>query len=309
MTKTLIAAAVFALALLGGVAFFVLPARGAPLTQRGPIARPTPTPVSSAVTPALLLRRTTTRQETRRFGYGGTVTIHGAPAGSITIEAWQRSEVEIVAEIEWQAATEEDLARLSTVNNFAVDHDANRIRVMTTGTHDRQFMRRAARDFPRRLMNLPWRIDYRIRMPAMTDVEIFAGHGPITFTGVEGALRLTAIETDATLAVSGGDIDVRIGGGSVIFRPTARSWRGRGADIRLATGTLTVELPPAFNADINAEVLRAGRIENTADMLVPRERETPTERALRARAGSGGATLSFTVGDGTLRFKTVTGDR
>ena len=306
MTKTLAAAAVFALALLCGVTLFVLPARGA--TQRGPAARPRPTPAPAA-TPAPLLRRMTTRQETRRLGYGGTVTIYGAPTGSSTIEAWPRSEVEINADIEWQAATEDDLARLSAVNNFAVDHDANSIRVVTTGTHDRQFMRRAARDFPRQLMNLPWRIDYRIRVPAMTDLEIFAGRGPLTFTGVEGALRLTAVESDATFALSGGDLNARIGGGSVIFRPTARSWRGRGADIRLATGTLTVELPPAFSADIDGEVLRTGRIENASDMLAPREREPQTDRLLRARAGSGGVSFSFVVGDGTLRIQPVTGNR
>src|SRR5215203_5828144 len=59
------------------------------------------------VQPAPLLKRTTTRRELKRLGYGGSVTIDGAPEGSVTVEAWQRSEVEITAEVEQSADTEE----------------------------------------------------------------------------------------------------------------------------------------------------------------------------------------------------------
>ena len=57
-----------------------------------------------------LLTRTVSRHEVRRFGYGGTVTVVGAPQGSITIQGWSRNEVEISAEIELHAESEEDLA-------------------------------------------------------------------------------------------------------------------------------------------------------------------------------------------------------
>src|SRR4051794_38449991 len=69
----------------------------------------------------LALKRTTVRHETRRLGYGSAVTILGAPSGSIIIEGWNKSEVDITAEIELQADTEEDLARLAEVNTFTLD--------------------------------------------------------------------------------------------------------------------------------------------------------------------------------------------
>src|SRR3954470_9444143 len=59
--------------------------------------------------PPPVLTRTTTKHEARRFGYGGTLTGIGAPAGSITIEAWNKREVDITADIELHAATEADL--------------------------------------------------------------------------------------------------------------------------------------------------------------------------------------------------------
>jgi hypothetical protein len=256
---------------------------------------------AQAAPPAL--KRTTSRREVRRFAYGSSLTIVGAPMGSITIEAWPRSEVEVSAEVELQANSEEELALLATVNNFVIDEDANHLRILTTGTHDRAFMRRNAKKFPKTLMNLPWKIDYRIRVPAMCDLEIDAGRGAFNLSGVEGLISLKALESNATLNLTGGAVLATVGAGSVQVNLMTRSWRGSGAIIQLAVGDLTVELPSGFNADIEADVLRSGQVENSYEQLVPQERTAFTQRSLRARAGSGGATLSFKVTDGTLRIK------
>ena len=95
--------------------------------------------------PALV--RTTTRTETRRLGYGGTLTVIGAPDGSITIEGWSRNEVEVRAEIQLRADTEQDLDRLALYNAFLLDDDLNHVRVLSTGTHDRVLMKKA-KNFP-----------------------------------------------------------------------------------------------------------------------------------------------------------------
>lgn len=257
-------------------------------------------PVTTATPP---LKRTTSRHEVRRLAYGSSVTIIGAPAGSITIEAWPKSEVDITADIEIYANTEEELALLAPLNSFALDDDANHLRILTTGTHDKDFMKRTAKKFPKHLLNLPWKIDYRIRVPAMCDLDIDAGRGALTLSGVEGSISLHALESDATITLTGGAVMATIGAGTVKFNVPTRSWRGAGVDLRLAVGDLTVELPAGFNADINAEVLRSGQIENTYTELVPQERTTFTQRSIRGRAGAGGATLSLKVTDGTLRIK------
>ncbi len=261
-------------------------------------------PVAASVPPALT--RTTTRHETRRLGYGSTLTIVGAPAGSITIEAWPRSEVDVTADIELHADTEADLARLAAVNNFLFDEDANHIHVITTGTHDKVFMRRIDKNFPKQLLGLPWKIDYRIRVPAFTDVEVDMGRGAFNLAGVEGAVRLNALESNATFALTGGQILATIGKGSVNVKVLARSWRGAGLDIRLATGEMSVELPANFSADIDADVLNTGHLENTYATLEPRDRTTLQPRSIKGRAGAGGPVLAFTVGDGTLRIKPAT---
>ena len=272
--------------------------------SRGATVNPTPTPV-----PAPLLTRSSTRHEVRRFGYGGTLTIYGAPEGSITIEAWPRNEVDITAEIELKGATEEELATLAAVNNFVLDSDGSHLRLITTGTHDRNFMKRAAKDFPKKLLALPWKIDYRLRVPAQIDLEIYAGRGALNLNNIDGAINLNAGDSQAAFTLGGGDMVATIAGGDVRLRVPAQSWRGRGASLRLGRGNLTIELPASFNADIDATVLRTGRIENNHPALAPREGIASSARQLRARAGAGGATLSFELGDGVIRINKVTSDK
>ena len=257
----------------------------------------------SAPTPSTLLTQTITRNESQRLGFGGTVTITGAPEGSITVEGWQRNEVAVTGEIELKAPSEEDLKLLSTVNGFVFDEDLNHIRVLSVGTHDKEYMKRAGKNFPKRLLSMPWKINYRVRVPLSTDLEIDAGRGPIKISGVEGAIRITAPETEAQLEMTGGTLLVTIAAGKLDLKIPVRSWRGAGADVRVAVGTLNVELAPGFNGDINAEILRAGMIESSFETLASREKPGITPRLVKARAGAGGAFFQFTMGDGTISFR------
>lgn len=249
------------------------------------------------------MTRTTVRHETVRLPFGGTLTVSGPPAGSIIIEGWARSEVDITASIELQAPSAPDLDLLAAVNTFIVDVDSNHIRILTSGTHDRAFMKQTAKKFPKTLIGLPWKIDYHIKVPALTDLVVDAGNGPIRLSGVEGALRLNALSTEADLSLTGGLVSVLLQTGKLNLRVPARSWHGLGAEFKMASGQLTVELLPGFSADINASVMRFGEIKSSLAELQPRERGSISARSMRARAGSGGATLDFTIGDGTIEIK------
>lgn len=241
----------------------------------------------------------------RRTGYGGALSILGAPVGNIRVEAWSRPETEIVAEIEMRAGNEEDLARLAAVNTFVLDGDATRLNVVTLGTHDRKHLRRVARDFPKRLIGAEWRIDYTVRVPAVYDVEIFAGRGAVSVSGVEGALRINLTEGDLELALAGGDASATIARGNVKLTTDARSWRGRGIDLRLGQGNLIVKLPADFSADMDARILQAGQLENSFGEPAPFEvaaPPAPAARSLRGRFGGGGAAFTFSVASGDIRL-------
>ena len=238
----------------------------------------------------------------RRFGHGGTVTIVGAPDGSISIEGWAQNEVSISADIQLRADTEQELEQLAVVNGFVLDDDANHIRILTVGTHDKAFMRANAKKFPKTLLGLPWKIDYKIRVPMTTDLDINAGRGPITLSNVEGDIRLSAAEGEIKLNLAGGVVAATVAKGSVNLNVSEKSWRRGGADLRVAFGEINVELPAGFNGDIDAEILRSGQIVDGYGGLESREKPGITAQKMKARSGSGGAFFQFTVGDGQINI-------
>jgi hypothetical protein len=250
------------------------------------------------------LVRTTLRHEALRFAYGGTLTIVGAPAGSIKIEGWPRNEVDITAEIQLRADTETDLDLLAAVNGLVLDDDSGHIRVLSTGTHDKTYMRKAKK-FPKALIGLPWKIDYRIRVPMLTDLEINAGRGPIDLAGIEGNIRLSAAESETNLNLSGGSLTATVAIGKVTLSIPSRSWRRGSVDIRVGAGEIAVELPPGFNGDLDADILRMGQIVDAYGGLEVREKPGLTPLIVRGRSGAGGAMIKLTLADGRINVRKI----
>lgn len=249
-----------------------------------------------------LIKRTTYKSEKIEFGAGGTVSIVGAPVGSIEIEGWMKNEVEISAEIVMEAESEADLAQIAAVNGFIVDDSANHLRIISVGVHDKRYVKQAAKNFPKKLIGMPYRIDFRIKVPAFCDLNIDGGRGDFNLSGVEGAMVIKYLESNARLNLTGGAVSAIFGSGAVDVVIASPSWRGRSAEIQMASGALNVQLPPNLNANVNASVLRAGKIENLYEFLKPRDRTKFSDKAMLAKAGGGGATLVFTVGDGNLKI-------
>jgi hypothetical protein len=256
---------------------------------------------NAPVAPQQLIKRVITKSDKADFGAGGSIIIIGAPKGSVTVEGWNKSEVAVTAEIELQAPTEEDLALLAKVNTFIFEPTYGRVNILTEGTHDKDYMKQAAKKFPKQLLGLPWKIDYVVHVPSMSDISVTMGKGDLKVKGVEGAMQLKGPETNADLDFTGGAINATFGAGTVNVRINNRSWRGRSLQMQLATGNMNVIIPQFFNADIDASILRTGEIQNY-ESFKERERGKFSNKMLLGRSGSGGALLSFVIGDGVLKF-------
>jgi len=255
-----------------------------------------------------LQKRTTYKTDRFDFGVGGTLAISGAPVGSIRIEGWKNREIEISAEIEVQANSEADLAKLGGVTTFVLEESLGRTGIISVGTHDKKYMKRVGKKFPKQLLAMPFRIDYVIRVPQYCDLQVDGGRGDLTISGVEGTFKLNYLETHAKINLIGGGITAVFGKGTVDLTVPSSSWRGRFADVQLATGEMHVRLPNGLNAELDATILRTGKIENDYAGLKPRVRKAEfTDKSIVAKSGIGGIPLKFTVGDGTLKISTLGG--
>lgn len=250
-----------------------------------------------------LVKRTIYKTDKFDFGVGGTLSVAGAPNGSIRVEGWSRNEIEISAEIEINAQTEADLNELAKVTGFMLEESMGRTGIMSVGTHDKAYLKRVSKKFPKTLIGLPFKIDYVIKVPRYCDLQIDGGKGDLYIAGVEGTMKINYLDSNATLNLVGGGVFATFGGGTVAVSVPTRSWRGRFADIQLATGTMNVSLPPSLNADLDATILRTGKIDNTYADLKPKTRkDTFTDKLIAAKSGTGGIPMKFTVGDGTLNI-------
>lgn len=250
-----------------------------------------------------LVKRTTYKSDSFDFGAGGTLSLTGAPKGSVKVEGWNKNQVQIDAVIELNGATEADLDELAKVTGFVLEESLGKTAITSVGTHDKTYLKRTAKKFPKRLIGLPFKIDYIIKVPRYCDLMIDGGNGDLAVSGVDGVIKVNFLDSNAKFDLIGGAVMATIGDGSVDVTIPSRSWRGRLADISLTTGTMNVNLPPSLNAEIDASILRAGKIENTYADLKPKTRkDTFTEKLIAAKSGNGGVPLKFTVGDGNLNI-------
>ncbi len=248
--------------------------------------------------------RTITKTDKFDFRPGGTVVITGSPHGSINVLGSTVNEIEITAEIKLLAANEADLNTIASMTGFATDESAARTGIMSIGNHNKFGLKKLPKNFPKGLLKLLFTINYTIRVPRYSDLEIDGGIGDLTIQGVEGSIRANCIECNARVEVIGGTASLTVGKGNADVSFGVKGWRGRSANIQVATGDLTVRLPTSLSAEIDAIVLRSGSIENEFPDLKPRDRKVAfTDRSILAQAGVGGVSLKFAVGDGKLRIE------
>lgn len=250
-----------------------------------------------------LVKRTTTKTDKFDFGSGGTLVVTGAPNGSIKIVGTTKNEIEITAVIGIQGSNEADLAKLSEVTGFVTDETVSRTGILTVGAFNKFGLKKLPKNFPKKLLETPYRVDYVINVPHFCDLEIDGGKGDLSVTNVEGSMRISFIETIGRVEVIGGNTSVTVGSGNLEVAFGVHGWRGRSATISVATGNLNITLPSNLSADIDAVILKTGAIDNKLIDLKPRDRKVPfTDKSVLAKAGVGGVPLKFAVGDGTLKM-------
>lgn len=253
------------------------------------------------------VKRTVTKTDRFDFGSGGTVTVTGAPNGSVKVIGHAKNEIEIVAEIVVEGATDSDAAKIANLTGFITDESVINARIISVGTHNKFGVKKLPKDFPKYLLTMPFSINYTITVPRFSDLDINGGKGDLAISGVEGTIRANYLESNAKVNVIAGNAVLSVGSGSLDVSFGGRGWRGRPADIQIAKGDLTIALPTSLNAEIDATVLRTGSIENAFPDLKPRDRKVAfTDKTISAKAGVGGAAMKFTVGDGKMKLGKMT---
>jgi Putative adhesin len=262
------------------------------------------------------------RREDKRFRVTGKPeVVLRTFDGSISVQPWD--EPEVLVTIERQAGDEASLESIQ-VN---AQQDGNRISVEVVKPEGREgftigYMGRSA--------------NLIVSLPREADLEARSGDGSITIESVTGRIHLNTGDGSVKGRALAGDLSVRTGDGSVSLDDvrgrlelttgdggvqvsgelqrlnahtgdgsvTVRAARGSTTaedwEITTGDGGVTLELPDAFGAELDA---RTGDGRISVDGLGLSGQLNPDEKDhLKARIGSGGKRLVIRTGDGPIRL-------
>jgi DUF4097 and DUF4098 domain-containing protein YvlB len=257
--------------------------------------------------------------------------------GAIEIHSWDKPEVEV--EIEKRAMEQ------SLIDEIKVqtDQQGDVVTIKVTGPRRTEFRGVTIG------MHISPTARLRVVVPRSSNIQATSGDGSIRAEAVEGKILLTTQDGSVTATRIGGDIQIRSGDGSIRLdnvtgkldletedgsigleaQPSVLKARTGDGSIRamispdsamtdnwdLATsdGSVMLQLPGLFNAEIDAETsdgtVRSDHpLLSDEDRLERRRGEDGDERrerrrVLRAKMGDGGKILKVRTGDGTIRIE------
>jgi hypothetical protein len=241
--------------------------------------------------------------------------------GSIRVRPWNRQEVLIV--VERRAATRDAADSIEVV----AEQDANRISLRVRRHPDHALdwtfggrsasldvsvpasadLRARSGDGSLDIEGLSGRLELRtsdgsIRGHQLTgELRLATGDGSIRLTDAAGIL--TAQTGDGSVTVEGALSGVSVHTGDGTVRVAQHAPRAESNDWTISTGdgSVTLELPEGFDADLDAHT-GDGRIA-VEDLGVSNVTGRIGKNRLRGQIGSGGAPLKIRTGDGSITLR------
>lgn len=276
-------------------------------------------------------------RETKTFKVAGVPQVELATFdGAIEIHSWDRAEVEV--EIEKRAMEQ------SLIDQIKVEatQQGDKIVLKVIGPSRPEFGGLTIG------VNISPTARLRVVVPRASNLVAHSGDGSIRAEALDGTIVLNTVDGSVTATRLSGDIRVRSGDGSIRLdqvtgtldletddgsiglegKPSVLHLKtGDGSiraqidgdavmtgnwDITTGDGSVTLTLPSAFQAELDAEtsdgavrsshpLLEDGRDERRSGEGSDERRER--RRVLRAKMGDGGKTLRVRTSDGTIRIE------
>jgi DUF4097 and DUF4098 domain-containing protein YvlB len=247
--------------------------------------------------------------------------------GSIEIHSWDRNEVEV--EVERRGMEQALLDEMKIEAEQQGDKITLRVtgptrsetRGVTIGVH----VSPAARLYvavPRKALINARTADGSIRVENVEGrLAVRTGDGSVALARVVGDVEARSADGSVRLEGATGRLDVETEDGSIVVdgRPSVlRARTGDGSirvqvepdtqmseawDISTRDGSVTLTLPTAFNAEIDAETSDGSIRSSHPGLSTDDDRHDQRRRQLHAKMGEGGVALKVRTGDGTIRFE------
>ncbi len=245
------------------------------------------------------------REEKRFTVAGRPEVVVSTFDGSVEVRPWDRADVSVV--VEKHAGSKESAATIVV----DAQQNGNRISVDVRAPQTTGFSFHLNRS-AKLIVSLPAQSDLSARSgDGSIDVErvsgkidLHSGDGSIKGRSLTGDVSVTT--GDGSVRVDGvfGTLRAHTGDGTVTIVAAADSTRAaRDWDIDTGDGSVTLELPKAFGAELDAHT-GDGRI-HLEDLSVADVAGELDRSSLKGRLGGGGARLRIRTGDGSITLRSA----
>lgn len=285
--------------------FWVMAASVPTLAQETAKPEKSTQPQVKDAAPAALLRKEYTQEKRFGFSYARGLKIYMPPVGNISIEGWSKRELTIQAKIVVEAKTEADLEILAQNTGFALSTDAMTWVLASIGPQakmDRKKKKEYDKQVPGRLQKIPYRIDYVLRVPDFTDLEIEQMQGDLSIGNVYGGLNFNIHAGKATLYGLGGVVVGRIANGEALVVCGGPTWRGSGLNLQLGVGNIELRLPTPYAADLTLAATQQLKIAYTIPPEEGEDLDAPFGNVLQKKLNGGGPSMLFSTKLGQIQL-------
>lgn len=210
----------------------------------------------------------------------GSLEVDASPNGGVTVNGWDRNEVQVVAMVRAQSRTRADAEALA--REVEVIAEPGRVRT----------------DGPRPQRGVNWSVSYEIMVPNRTDLDLESTNGGLDVYDVAGDLRLRTTNGGIELARVSGDVHGRTVNGGVRVELDGDRWSGRGLDLQTTNGGVTLQVPNGYSADLTASTVNGG-----FDVDFPVTVQGRIGRRLEASLGNGGPPIRIQTTNGGVSLQ------
>jgi DUF4097 and DUF4098 domain-containing protein YvlB len=264
-------------------------------------------------------------RETKHFTTSGTPDLNlGTFDGAIEIRAWDKPDVEVVIEkraVNQEAAATIDIrsdqsgnqvtveASVPKSGGFGVHFNYSRsARLIVSAPASSNLIAKSG-DGSITVERIAGRLELRSGDGSIRghdlggDVKAHTGDGSIRLDGVNGSLDVDT--GDGTVVVSGKltTVRARTGDGGVTVRAAAGSSPATDWEITTGDGSITLELPDGFDAELDAHT-GDGSI-HMKDVALSNVSGKIGRNNVRGQLGSGGRLVRLRTGDGSITLNRI----
>jgi DUF4097 and DUF4098 domain-containing protein YvlB len=257
-------------------------------------------------------------RETRDFQVAGTPDITLSTFdGAIEIRAWDRSEVSI--EIEKRGPNKEAVSQIEV----KATQSGDRITLKVQRPNERASFGFSTSVSARVIASVPRQanVDAQSNDGAISiervagtatlntrdgsvkaaetsgDLRVHTGDGSIALERVDGRVNADTIDGSITLDGRLEGVRLKTSDGSIRVRAGAGSRMADDWDIQTADGSVTIDVPEPFDADLDAHT---GDGTVSVGSLTVKGAVSMSRRSVRGQLGSGGRSLRISTGDGWI---------